>query len=309
MTTACPLCFSEDNQALETVSLDLLASFYKKQFNIELDKDLRETIELRVCENCDLRFYARAFPGTERLYESLQRFDWYYLAEKQEYDIAAAHISRRDSVLEIGAGRGAFAKKIQPQSYVGLELSESAVTMARQEGLCVYKTSIDEHAALCQGCYDVVCSFQVLEHVADTRGFLDAALSCLRSRGRFIHSVPSEDAFIGYATNNILNMPPHHLTRWTDKALCKLAELLSLDIIEIRHDSLSDLHLHAYSVASIQKVLNKISWRKPRTLDWAFSSVLAKSIVALMSIPLEAALRVGMPRPLGHSVTAVYRKP
>jgi len=308
MTIKCPLCDSADNRLLEVLSGGLLRRLYRRQLGINLGGWSPSTIELRHCHRCDLKFFVPGTTGDEKFYECLQKFDWYYLAEKQEYDVAAKHISSNDSVLEIGVGRGAFAGKIRPRSYVGLELSEAAVRMARQHGLNVYKDSIEQHSRNHSDSYDVVCSFQVLEHVAEPKRFIEFSLRCLKRGGKFIQSVPSEDAFLGTEANNILNMPPHHVTRWTNKALGSLAEQFSLEIVEIWNDKLSDFHLRPYSVAVIQNSLNTIFRRQQRCLDSKLALLPVKAAVRCLALVLEHQLKSGPSRPAGHSVTVVYRK-
>jgi len=308
MTPECPLCCCSNNSATELLELRLLSGLYKRQFGIALPGAKERQIELRACRCCDLRFYHPAMAGDEEFYERLQGFDWYYLTEKEEYDIAAQHVAHDASVLEVGVGYGAFAKRIETKAYVGLELSESAVAMARRRGLSVYKSTIEAYATEHEGKHDVVCSFQVLEHVTNPRSFIEASLRCLKPGGRLIQSVPSESSFLSQEINNILNMPPHHLTRWTDTALRRLAELFGLALVEIRHDALSEMHVQAYASTRIRKSLNRILGREHRSLDAKFATLFARAGVRGLSFFPEMLLRFRRSKLAGHSVTAVYLK-
>jgi SAM-dependent methyltransferase len=309
MADTCPLCCSSHTSVIETLPFAQLRRLYLKQMSIDLGNQEFAAIDLRKCEDCDLRFYDPALIGDERFYESLQKFDWYYLSEKPEYEFAARYISSQDRVLELGVGRAAFAAKITPKSYAGLELSEAAANQARERGLQVHKCSIEEHAQDHADSYDVVCSFQVLEHIADTRSFIESSLRCLKRGGKLIQSVPREDSFIGRQCNNVLNMPPHHATRWTDKALRSVAELFHLQVEAFGYDALSDSHVRAYSVALIENSMNRVLGRRQHPLDAVLGSVLVKAPVRLLSLFLERGLMDKALRPAGHSVTVVYRKP
>jgi SAM-dependent methyltransferase len=275
---------------------------------LDLGDQIFDALELKLCAACDLRFYVPEFVGDEKFYESLQRFDWYYMSEKAEYEFAAQYITPEDRVLELGVGRGAFAAKIKAQSYVGLELSEAAANLARERGVVVHKCSIEEHAVDHPDAYDVVCSFQVLEHISDPKSFIESSLRCLRKGGKMIHSVPWEDGFIGTQTNNVLNMPPHHATRWTDKALRNLAVLFNLEVVAFGYEMLSDLHVRAYSTALIENSLNRCLRRRHRTLDSMTNWFPVKAPVRALSLFLERGLKCPALRPAGHSVTVVYRK-
>jgi SAM-dependent methyltransferase len=275
---------------------------------LDLGDQIFDALELKLCAACDLRFYVPEFVGDEKFYESLQRFDWYYMSEKAEYEFAAQYITPEDRVLELGVGRGAFAAKIKAQSYVGLELSEAAANLARERGVVVHKCSIEEHAVDHPDAYDVVCSFQVLEHISDPKSFIESSLRCLKKGGKMIHSVPWEDGFIGTQTNNVLNMPPHHATRWTDKALRNLAVLFNLEVVAFGYEMLSDLHVRAYSTALIENSLNRCLRRRHRTLDSMTNWLPVKAPVRALSLFLERGLKCPALRPAGHSVTVVYRK-
>ena len=166
------------------------------------------------------------------------------------------------------------------------------------------KLSPNEHAEF----YDVVCSFQVLEHIDDTRRFIYDSLRCLKPGGRLIQSVPNEGSFLGCQSNNILNMPPHHATRWTTNALSYVAKMFNLEMVAFELDSLADMHIRGYSMALIENSVNAILGRKPRTLDSLFASVFVKAPVRLVSLALEKGLSYSALRPAGHSITAIYRK-
>lgn len=308
MSSGCPLCGSQDNELIEQLDPEFIATLYKTRFGIDLAETAGRRVELRVCADCDLRFYNPAWAAGERLYAKLQQFDWYYLEEKEEYGVAAPYVSENCSVLEIGAGFGAFSEKVQAKSYVGLELSDSAVAFAQQRGLFVYKSSIEEHAENLRNPYDVVCAFQVLEHVPNTRSFVEASLRCLKAGGKLIYSVPSEDSFPGKEVNNMLNMPPHHMTRWTDTALLRLGELFGLTVLEIRHDSLSDHHIRPHAVAQVRNYLTGISGSKHRSLDPRFAKFFAKVLVRSIAVIPEIYLRAKRSKLRGHSVTAIYEK-
>jgi hypothetical protein len=80
---------------------------------------------------------------------------------------AAQGLLPRDahSVLEIGAGLGAFASILSDRfDYVGLEPDEESqlVANARARGK-VRRETAEEH----EGTYDLVCAFEVLEHLED----------------------------------------------------------------------------------------------------------------------------------------------
>jgi SAM-dependent methyltransferase len=204
------------------------------------------------CATCDLRFFFPPCPGDDAFYEQLQKFDWYYQSDKPEYGFAQRYISEGERVLEVGCGKGAFRSWLPASAnYTGLEFNDEAIRRAKAAGLHVLRQSIEDHAAQIDEKYDVICSFQVLEHVPDAQGFIKACVHALKPGGKLILAVPAEDSFLGLASNAPLNMPPHHALRWTDLALRNLVKREGLSLMELWHEPVASFHQewHATTLA------------------------------------------------------------
>ena|ERR1039457_672019 len=180
--------------------------------------------------------------------------------------------------------------------------------MAEKKGIYVRNEFIETHSATHSGYYDVVCSFQVLEHVPEPGSFIDACIACLKPGGILVLSVPSDDSFLSIAENAILNMPPHHLTRWTDKALMWVIEQHGLEQIALEHDTLADIHVEWYSNEIVKAALNKMFRIKPKSLDISFTHRLFNLLCTWLSPSFAKVLTLTSLRPVGHSVTLVARK-
>jgi 2-polyprenyl-3-methyl-5-hydroxy-6-metoxy-1,4-benzoquinol methylase len=310
-TVPCPLCGSISVVIIETIQTRHLIKQYRRSFCLDISSEFGTLKEIYFlsCNTCDLHYYSPAIFGSESFYEQLQKHDWYYLDNKQEYITASRYIGAGDTVLEVGCGKGAFAKLINTDNYVGLELSRNAQAMAEEKGINVLNEFIETHSATHRGNYDVVCSFQVLEHVPDPCSFIDACMACLRPGGILILSVPSEDSFLSIAENTILNMPPHHLTRWTDNALIWVIEQYGLEKIALEHDRLADIHVEWYSNEIVKAVINKMFRRKQKSLDNTFPHKLIDLFCNWISPSYTKILTLNFLRPVGHSVTLVARNP
>src|SRR5262249_52685274 len=149
-------------------------------------------------------------------------------------------ISGGDEVLEVGCGRGKFAQKIATASYLGLELSREAQEMAAADGIRVILEPVETHCLQSEQRYDVVCAFQVLEHVANPVAFIDACIRCLKVGGLLIYSVPNVDSYLAYCTNVVLGMPPHHVTWWIEPTLKYAAQRFGMDVLVIERERLAD---------------------------------------------------------------------
>ena len=310
MTSYCPLCHSENSVTTRTVPTSDLKRIYSVS-GIEVASEFggHLIIDLKVCRDCDCQFFSPELPGSQRFYEQLQRHHWYYPNEKSEFNFASKYIERTNSVLEIGCGKGAFASHITCREYVGLEYTEASASAARSNGLTVSHESISEYALRAAASHDVVCFFQVLEHVPNVSTFLTDSLRCLRPGGLLILSVPSADSFLAYSLNNILNMPPHHVTRWSTRALGSLGKRFNLQVVDQQHEQMADEHVQNYVETVILLTLSKAYRSLMPLTDLSLGYRLRIRLASKLAKLVVPALSDKSIRPPGHSITFVYRKP
>ena len=306
----CPLSGSSNVVLIKRIITKDLIKLYKKQLKIDISSEFvgYKEIGFYFCPDSDLQFFYPLINGSESFYEMMQKFDWYYLDEKEEYNYAAKYIKKNDIILEIGCGKGAFKKIIDTKEYVGIEFSKKAKTMARKKDIYVLNESIQEHSLRNKSKYDVVCSFQVLEHVCNILSFVESCLACLKPGGLLIYSVPSSDSFLSIAENNILNMPPHHVSWWSDKALKKIADIFGMEVLGLEHEQLEDIHLRWYSTEIARNTIKKKIGLKSSLLDNSLTGKIISIASAIIGVLYARKLNNTIIRPLGHSVTIVYRK-
>lgn len=313
MQVICPLSGSSEVVLLEKVATETLAKIYYQILKQDITSEFDNLTEIGFyhCPESDLKFFHPAVTGSELFYEKLQNFDWYYLDEKTEYEAASCYIKPSDRVLEIGCGKGVFSEKITAKEYVALEYSQQAQIWASQKNIKVLNESIEQHCLNNSEKYNVVCSFQVLEHIAEVHIFIEASIKCLKPGGLLIYSVPSADSFISAVKNNVLNMPPHHISWWSDKSLQYIANIFGLKVIEIHHEKLAKIHKKLYVNLILLKALaNTIAYKSNSLLidrSWLYRIMSKTSILG--SRWLEKGFWDSRVLPNGHSVTVVYQKP
>ncbi len=298
----CPLCGSQVTIQLEIIQGIQLERLYLRLTGVSFGYLLNQDISQMLCEKCGLIFFDPMITGDEAFYASLQKIDWYYMTNKKEYQYAKQFITSTDKVLDVGSGKGAFAKLLSTSNYVGLDLSVGAKELAKENGVLIQNETIQEHACKNAEKYDVVCSFQVLEHVSNPFEFIEAQLKALKRNGLLIIAVPSENSFLRYVVNGALNMPPHHVTRWCDKSLEHIAMLFNLDLLEIHHEKVEELHKVWYLSTLIQNSL-----LAPKLIDESLTRKVISNCAGLAARVLKKGLKDEL-LPYGHTVIYVYRK-
>ncbi len=242
-----PLTGTEDICLLKAYESRQLIADWLSAYQIDISAELSgfEQILLYRCNRTGLKFFSPSeVQGTAKLYERLQGFEWFYIPEKWEHNIAIRSLRKTDRVLEVGAGKGAFVAKCKQQGIdiVGLELNRAAILEAEKQALPVRSDDLSLFVEERGASFDAVCTFQVLEHVAQPRDFLGQMIKALRPGGSLMVSVPNNDSFLGY-DYNLLDMPPHHMTQWNKRSLSSLPSFFPLKIREIHYEPLAPYHV------------------------------------------------------------------
>jgi 2-polyprenyl-3-methyl-5-hydroxy-6-metoxy-1,4-benzoquinol methylase len=306
----CPLCSASSGQQVrDEISTSALSARYKAKYQTDIRHLIQTpTVQLIHCAACDLLYYQPLASGDEGFYNSLQVQPWYYVDEKPEFHRAASLIPEGAKVLETGSGKGNFARFLKKVDYTGLDFSTKAKELAAKNGVSIVNESVQTHSDKMPETYDVACSFQVLEHVEDIRGFLEAQVKCLKPGGILIIGVPSEDSYVARSFDLILNMPPHHLSRWTDTCLMNCGSLLNLKPIGLWHDTLQPHHYFDYCYSLSIHALKKWLGIPYKSLDTGIFHTLLKAPAYVLGKILAKGLMPGN-LPYGHTVVAAFQKP
>lgn len=308
-TVRCPLSQSDEVELLECISVKELDKLYIRLYGNSISRLFKghANIEMWRSKESGLIWFEPMVAGDETFYNALQKFKWYYADHKNEFDIAAKFINPLDRILEVGSGRGNFAKFLQMESYTGLDFSHKARELAALDGIDVRVEDLLHHAKFNEEMYDVVCAFQVLEHVPNIKDFLLAMTKCLRKNGKIIIAVPSQDSYLSIANNLALNLPPHHLSRYTDKAIMSFSKYIPVKLIHLEHDPLQQVHFNDYiyqiTISSLRNLLN-INYK---SVDNRWQNYALRIPGVLLRKLLSKGLNhPGLPN--GHTITAIFEK-
>lgn len=256
----CPLCRSTKTEFKSTLDIATIVRAYRESFGVEIEDFGVDKIDMYACSECCLTFFYPILAGDECFYRQLAKTNLYYMDNKWEFEQALRDILPSDSVLEVGCGVGNFLKKLKngrSRRVVGIDLNEDALKKARNQGLDVYNTTVEQLAKQENQSFDVVCSFQVLEHVSKPRSFLKASAELLKPRGKLIIGVPNSEGFLKEIRFPLLNMPPHHVTRWNVKAMSYLQKVLPLKIERYSFEPIAHYHVGWYARNKLVNFIEK----------------------------------------------------
>jgi len=205
-------------------------------------------VNLFECQKTGLKFYwPQTCLGDADFYDLLQLRSGYYPTTKWEFQEALQLLRPEHRILEVGAGSGTFIANFNSYwapacSPVGLELSPVAAESAKTKALDVRVESITSHSQNHRQFYDVVCAFQVLEHVEDVAAFIQSCLACTKPGGHLIFGVPLCYPYIYHQDRlHTLNLPPHHASLWNPEIAKRLAILYGVELVSAQAEPLGNL--------------------------------------------------------------------
>ena len=294
-----PLTGSPRVELLQRYPVATLIHRWQRQFDIDISGQLDGITEISHwrCIDTGLQFFQPVdAAGSSELYAQLSQFGWYHDSNRWEFDAALPWLRNAHNILEVGCGDGAFLDLVRRHTAAkatGIELNTTTATAAQTKGHRVLKQRSDSPQAIALGQFDAVCSFQVLEHVPNPRAFIESLCARLSDDGVLILGVPNADSFIRHQHINLLDMPPHHMSRWDSRTMASIAPLFDLKPLAIEAETLSRTHAVDFIEAQVQRL--------------APAPVLPRAIARLIGPLLACAPRLRNSIQ-GHSLIGVYRK-
>jgi SAM-dependent methyltransferase len=311
MNETCILCKSKGLKTLQTAKSSDINDLYVKDLNIDILDEFKgnEQIKYVKCTNCNLCFFTPICNGSSSFYESLQNsLDFYYKNNRYEFFFANDLIKNTDKVLEIGSGDASFAELISVKEYVGLEYNDEAVKTAKKKNINLINQSIEDFSKENKNYFDIVCSFQVLEHVPDPKVFIEASLKTIKKGGLLIFGIPSAESILTNNINHTLNLPPHHITRWFDECLYKLNEIFDVEIVEIKHEPLNKNHVKNYLANSITNKIHRFFSNKNKVIKNSKVVFFFDRLVKKIITKLKLTTYINKKNKIGEAVIIVLKK-
>ncbi len=301
MTIKSPIDGFSDVRHLRKIRVKDIVSLYSS-FNINVTKYFHglDYISVFKCERTGYEFY---YPfnlaGDSAFYEHFQSFDWYYMPWKWEHEITKQYLKDGMSILEVGCAHGAFLDRISElyklKECTGLELNQTALKAS--DKWKIVNQLIQDYEKNNKEKFDLVCSYQVLEHVSDVFQFITSKLNCLKPGGKLIISVPNNESFIKNS-DFCLNMPPHHMGKWDSISLSALDRVFKISLVKLHYEELQEYHIDSYIHSERYSKYNNLILKIIKKTD-KMTGKYKRLVDEVKSRRTEL---------LGHTVLAVFEK-
>lgn len=229
---------------------DIISS-YKNSLNIDVSKYFENIEEVLICRCNDTGYrfyYPKYILGDSNFYETLQKIrgqNNYYSAWRWEQEEVLKFINSSDKVLDIGCGTGNFLDNIRniTSNLVGLEINDLAIETAKGRGLTVIKSDVHSFSEGYnnQAKFDIICAFQVLEHIYEISDFIHSCLKLLKINGKLIIAVPNNNPYLfKHDFYHALNLPPHHIGLWDENSMKKITKYFPIELKDLFFEPLLD---------------------------------------------------------------------
>lgn len=136
-----------------------------------------------------------------------------------------AKFKQTGRILDVGCGGGAFLERAKAHGWVacGTEFGAGPIAACRSKGIAVIEGALDPDQHPAEG-YDVICSFEVIEHVTHPQEEVGKMLQLLRPGGLLYLTVPNFNCLarrLDQSNWSIINYP-EHLNHFTPRTFHRL---------------------------------------------------------------------------------------
>lgn len=240
-------------------------------------------------------------------FERLERDHWWFRGRRAVYLGLLRHVlggARPARALDVGAGRGAFAAELRALcgNVVALDVDREALAACRAAGRAGAVLGDSARLPFADHSFDLVCLFDVLEHLDDDRAALREVRRVLRPGGLCFASVPAWPWL--FSGNDRI---AHHKRRYTRAALASCALGAGFAVVRNTHTNVLLFPLIAPAVLARKawetlrgeraSERTNLSWRLPRSV----------SELCYRAFAAELALARRLDLPLGHSIALAAR--
>ena len=242
----------------------------------------------------DFSFYKKYFEEEEN--------HWWFRVRRNiiRLLIKEYKIPKTAKIFDFGCGSGYNVGFLQKLGFdaSGADISAEAIEFGRSRGIRNLEVVNNSEIRPPEGCFDLIMTLDVIEHIEDDLGAIRAIEGALRPGGRLIIAVPAYQWLWG-----VQDEVAHHFRRYTAKSL--LAVLNRIPNLKIVRKTYFNTFLFLPIVAV--RLLSKTLKTKERESDFEINSPIMNGLFYAI-FNLETYFLKFMNFPFGVSILMVIQK-
>jgi len=235
----CPLCARQFAQTLEVIRYDAIWARLEDDFGVRFTPTVKnrhtrgEATTLVECDACGLCYFTPLIAGGPDFYRELMKGACYE-EDRWEFGKVASALPPGLTVADLGSGSGAFLRSLgdRPARRVAVDHNIDVADALLADGI-EFHSEIASLAAEQRETFDLVCAFQLLEHLPAIAEAVEPARACLRPGGSLFVSVPTRERTRRTGLEP-LDCPPHHISRWAPAQFQVLAQRFDLRLRSVQ---------------------------------------------------------------------------
>lgn len=161
-------------------------------------------------------------------------------------EILSSTNNRRETLVDIGAGNGNFAKAAAESNLfkkvIAADISEDCIQACNNVGLETFFGKIEEME---ENSVDCITFNDLIEHIFNPKTFLEQCYSRLRQDGTLMLSTPNGEGFdfkiLKDKTENIT--PPEHIQYFNPKSISILLESCNFEVLDVSTPGILDFSI------------------------------------------------------------------
>jgi ubiquinone/menaquinone biosynthesis C-methylase UbiE len=197
------------------------------------------------------------------------------VVEHENRYIFASRFCTNKKVLDLACGTGYGSEILvarEAKECVGVDISKTTITYAAKKFPDVSYSIMDAtQLGFCAAAFDVVCSFETIEHIQSYEKYLSEIKKVLKPGGILIISTPLKEAWSPYGSKSANRF---HVKEFSQKEFCEVLNRF-FNILELYGQGLCSMRrfiLYPYEVLTLgilgkrriylDKILNRLELRR-----------------------------------------------
>lgn len=221
------------------------------------------------CASCGLVFMEN-IPSVEELNAHYSKYAYategYYspLTKKVYNELLDEFEKYRKTgkILDVGCGRGWFLLEAQKRGWevYGTEYSDTALEICKASGIKMTEGKLENNSFL-ENEFDVITSFEVLEHINNPMEELNNIHKFLRKDGLFYFTTPNFNSILRYYFKDQYDIIcyPEHLTYYTRKTINHALKQSGFKLKKFLITGISITRFKTSNKTSSEELISKVS--------------------------------------------------